>query len=176
MVVDVKPVLAAGFGVKGLKTWNTDDGGGYQFNLTFGGKVVAEVTNGGYGGPTDIRWEGEYPNGTLVAETTAKAKAAQKLAQQAKVKFDALVEATPPMNFHGTDLKVEAGTLLEELLNEVEAMKQKVRLCKGKTVFRIPSNQKSYYIVKEPYTPEARARVLARHPDATFVNDELAAA
>ena len=42
--------------IKGLKTWSTHDGGGYQFNLYLDGKKIAFVHNDGNGGATEIGW------------------------------------------------------------------------------------------------------------------------
>ena len=42
------------FTIKGFKTWNTDDGGGYQFNLYLDNKKFAYVHNDGNGGMIDM--------------------------------------------------------------------------------------------------------------------------
>ena len=42
------------FEIKGLKTWHTNDGGGYQFNLYIDGKKALWVHNDGNGGCTNI--------------------------------------------------------------------------------------------------------------------------
>ena len=42
------------FTVVGLKTWNTDDGGGYQGKLAIGGKSVITFHNDGNGGEMQI--------------------------------------------------------------------------------------------------------------------------
>lgn len=44
------------FQIKGFKTWATDDGGGYQFNLYHNGKKFAWVHNDGNGGCIDINF------------------------------------------------------------------------------------------------------------------------
>lgn len=45
------------FQIKAFKHWNTDDGGGYQFNLYLDKKKFAYVHNDGNGGCIDIRFE-----------------------------------------------------------------------------------------------------------------------
>ena len=44
------------FEIKGFKSWQTDDGGGYQFNLYRNGKKFAWVHNDGNGGCVDINF------------------------------------------------------------------------------------------------------------------------
>jgi hypothetical protein len=44
------------FQIKGFKTWNTDDGGGYQFNLYLDKKKFAYVHNDGNGGCIDMKF------------------------------------------------------------------------------------------------------------------------
>lgn len=44
------------YGIKGLKTWATDDGGGYQCSVYRNGVKVAYIHNDGNGGPLDVDW------------------------------------------------------------------------------------------------------------------------
>jgi hypothetical protein len=44
------------FEIKGFKTWATDDGGGYQFNLYHNKKKFAFVHNDGNGGCIDMKF------------------------------------------------------------------------------------------------------------------------
>lgn len=44
------------FEIKGFKSWQTDDGGGYQFNLYLDGKKFAWVHNDGNGGCIDMKF------------------------------------------------------------------------------------------------------------------------
>ena len=51
------------FQIKGFKSWATDDGGGYQFNLYLDGKKFAWVHNDGNGGCIDIHFaDANYPH------------------------------------------------------------------------------------------------------------------
>ena len=45
------------FQIKAFKTWNTYDGGGYQFNLYLDGKKFAYVHNDGNGGMIDMHFD-----------------------------------------------------------------------------------------------------------------------
>ena len=51
-----KGQLIMTFQIKGFKTWATDDGGGYQFNLYHNGKKFAWVHNDGNGGCIDMHF------------------------------------------------------------------------------------------------------------------------
>jgi len=44
------------FQIKAFKSWRTEDGGGYQFNLYYNGKKFAWVHNDGNGGCIDIEF------------------------------------------------------------------------------------------------------------------------
>ena len=48
--LDLRPFLAAGFAIKGLRSFASPDGGGYNATLTHNGVVVADLHDGGYGG------------------------------------------------------------------------------------------------------------------------------
>ena len=90
-------LVAAGFDIKGLKTWRSRDGGGYQYTLTHNGKAVATVTNDGNGGPTDIEWSSLTWDGNLAVGADAtpaqvkKATAQAALSKAAKDALDAFV-------------------------------------------------------------------------------------
>lgn len=50
------------FQIKSFKSWHTNDGGGYQFNLYLDGKKFAWVHNDGNGGCIDIQFsDANYP-------------------------------------------------------------------------------------------------------------------
>lgn len=157
--VSFKPLLAAGFDLKGFKSWNSRDGGGYQFSLTHLGVKVAEVTNEGRGGPVDIDWV-NLTKGTHV-----------------KVAFDtlaAVVAAIPPQeNEFRPDhpLKVDAGWLMEEMANLAGYRK----LCKGKTVFSKAGEPDTFFSIKVPYDAKTKAYILNKYPGATILNDEIGA-
>lgn len=178
MDVDVKPVLEAGYGVKALKTWRTDDGGGYQFNLTFGGKVVAEVTQGGHGGETELRWEdGTYPNGTPMPGLTAKAKAVAKVAAEARERLDAIAKASPPVESRYGDgpLTVDVAWLMSALLDHVENAKRLAKLCKRMTLFTVPGDAEGegYRTVKMPFDARVKAYIMDKYPGAVILNETI---
>ena len=178
MSVSIKPLIDAGFDLKGLKKWNSRDGGGYQFSLVFNTKTVAEVTNDGNGGEVRIdflslRWDGSVwvrPDATPAQRKKEEAQGA--LSAVAKAKLDEIVKATPPVDsqWGGSPLTVDAGWLMEEMVNHAELEK----VCKTKTAFRLPTDgQAQYNILKAPFDASMRAYVLGKWPNAIILNENL---
>jgi hypothetical protein len=181
--VDIRPLIQAGFTAKGLKTWDTHDGGGYQFNLYYAGKKVAQVTNEGNGGDTQINWSCISYSGKTIypyqmdMSDTRKVKAIDKKADHQRAALEMLniiVAATPPVPCNWGEgektLTIDAGWLMEEMVNHLQLVKQ----CRGKTMFTVPGMAKgemSYY--NEPLTDNMRAFMARKHPDATIINDTL---
>lgn len=117
-----------GLSIKGLKTWNTDDGGGYQFRLYMGATPIADVTQGGYGGPTDARFFG--PAGV-----------------KALADLEAFVKTQTYEGFDGKPAPMNLDIYLEDLLREHKVAKALERARKGGTVtlFRLPGDGEDVY-------------------------------
>jgi hypothetical protein len=63
------------FTIKGFKTWNTDDGGGYQFNLYLDNKKFAYVHNDGNGGSIDLKfYDTKWMGGQYTYDESPSAK------------------------------------------------------------------------------------------------------
>lgn len=166
MPVSVKPLLAAGFDLQGLKKWNTRDGGGYQFTLTRGGLPVAEVTNDGHGGSTDLRWVGEWGGNPI--------KSGKDLTRvtTARDALNAIVAATPEVESFGMMLKPDAGWFMEELVNLADLRK----VCKKKTAFREAGGAENHYCtINMPCDDKMRAYIMGKYPGAVILNDEVGA-
>lgn len=103
--------------VKGAKSWNTPDGGGYQFTLCRGGKSVAEVTEEGHGGMLWVRWiKGD--------EDTEKS-------------LHELCKTIPPVDIEGIVLVVDTDLYLAELFENFEINRKLERARKKATPFRL---------------------------------------
>lgn len=164
MSVSVRPLLAAGFDLKGLKKWNTRDGGGYQFTLTRAGVPVAEVTNDGHGGQTRIQWIGEWG-----ANPIKSGKDLVRVAE-ARAALDAIVAVTPEVESFGMMLKPDADWFMEELVNLADLRK----VCKKKTAFREAGGAEDQYrVVNAPCDERVRAYIALKYPGATILNDEV---
>lgn len=168
-------IIAAGLDIKGLKTWKSRDGGGYQYTLLHNGKAVATVTNDGNGGPTDIHWMAMTWNGSLEVGFNANATPAQvkkataqyALSKAAKDALDAFVAALPPHHYHGMDLKVDAGWVAEELVNIAETRKS----LRSKTLFRVNGTE---YQIKAVYDAKVAAYIKGKYPTAVILNEDPA--
>jgi len=178
MMSIVRPLLAAGFHLKGLKTWSSSEGGGYQFALTHHGKAVAWVTEHGMGGPIDIEWKGVRWDGS-VQPTTSKAETRQAaLSKSALEAFEAVLAATTPIKADpatgipddAPPLQPDEGWLMSALLEHVELAK----LCAKKTAFRLQDDRHgTYRVFSEPYGPSIAAHIRKQHPDAIILNEEI---
>ncbi len=179
MSISVQPLLAAGFSVKGLTQWRSDEGGGYQFTLCHEGKPAAFVHQDGNGGPTDLRWEGLDWTGqeramptNLTPAQIKRYPATVKRAKAARIVFEGLLAALPPVEFPGQTLKVDEGLWMEALLNHLEI----VKTCRKHTAFRLPEDgTESYRVLKVPFDAAVKAYLVKKHPDAVILNEEIAA-
>lgn len=166
-------LVAAGFDIKGLKTWRSSDGGGYQYTLLHNGKPVATVTNDGNGGPTDIRWVSMTWDGRIGVEFSAtpaqvkKATAQYALSKAAKDAIDSLVASLPPYHYQGMDLTVDAGWVAEELVNFAQLRKD----LRTKTIFRFNGSE---YQIKAVYDTKVAAYIKVKYPTAVILNEDPA--
>ena len=166
-------LVAAGFDIKGLKTWRSRDGGGYQYTLTHNGKAVATVTNDGNGGPTDIEWSSLTWDGNLAVGADAtpaqvkKATAQAALSKAAKDALDAFVASLPPHQWCGKNLKVDAGWVASEMVNIAETRKS----LRSKTIFRVDGTE---YQIKAVYDAKVAAYIKGKYPTATILNEDPA--
>ena len=164
-------LVAAGFDIKGLKTWSSRDGGGYQYTLTHNGKAVATVTENGLGGPIDIRWMSMTGDGNFAVWFNAtpaqikKATAQYALSKAAKDALDAFVASLPPHHYNGKDLKVDVGWVAEELVNIAETRKS----LRSKTLFRVDGTE---YQIKAVYDAKVAAYIKHTHPTAIILNED----
>jgi hypothetical protein len=112
--------------IKALKTWNTHDGGGYQFTLMSALTTIARVHNDGNGGCTDIE-----PVGQLGKDIMAK--------------LDAFCATLPKDESFGIAIDITSDIWLEELMSDFEAQKafaSRVARAKkaGNLVFTLPED------------------------------------
>jgi hypothetical protein len=115
--------------IKGLKTWATHDGGGYQFNLYEDGKKVLFVHNDGNGGCLDLE---PLDGGDFLKRLNAHCK------------------TLPPRSLDYLGLKnetlpVDIEIFLEELLSDYEQAKQIAKAKKKGVVFSLNGNTKEFY-------------------------------
>jgi len=108
--------------IKGLKTWTTYDGGGYQFNLYRNNKKVAFVHEAGVGGCLDIDW----------SDVQAKADIEAYVKTLPKIEMKDRPEGCEPVV-----LDASVDLFMEELVTAYEWEKKLSRYRKQNTLFRL---------------------------------------
>ena len=98
--------------IKGLKTWATSDGGGYQCNLYKDGKKIAFVHNEGNGSEIQIDW--------ISCES----------------EINAYVESLPKVKCGEVEVDSTVGILIDDLVTEYEWQKKLAKHRKNGILFR----------------------------------------
>ena len=145
-------------GCRGLKTFETPDGGGFNYRLTVDSTTVGEVHQGGFGGPVELRL---HPLHSGLSEP-----------------LDAVALARKPEGVEGLSgpfLKMAClESLLGRLVDDTENRRRFKRMCRTKTLFQAPGDDKdTYRTIAAPFSDKVKAYVLKTHPGATFYNETL---
>jgi hypothetical protein len=135
--------------IKGLKTWATHDGGGYQFNLYEDGKKVLFVHNDGNGGCLDLE---PLDGGDFLKRLNAHCESLPARV----LKYDGLPDMT---------LKMDSEIFLEELLSDYEQAKQIAKAKKKGVVFSLNGNAKEFYTLTISDTAQAIAYLDKKYPN-----------
>ena len=135
--------------IKGLKTWATHDGGGYQFNLYEGKKKVLFVHNDGNGGCLDIQ---SLDDGDFLKRLNAYCEAQPPQVLQYEGLPDMTIEMTPEI-------------FLEDLVSDYEKAKQLAKAKKKGIVFRpTGESERSFQILNTLDLAVAKAYLDKEHP------------
>ena len=125
------------FSIQGVQWMDTDDGYAFNFTLKLHGKKIAEAVQGGYGGPTDIRY---------FSPEAQKAVQEWCAAQPKSVSENLIVDGKP----FECDLDDEG--LMDELFGDWDEARQRKnalnalkRAAKTKTLFRLKSDDEGVY-------------------------------
>ena len=170
--IDHAALVSAGFGLKGLKTWRTPDGGGWQYTLLHLGSPVALVSDDGHGGAvrvewTNLRWNGEVfvPSEATPAQEK-KALTQGEKSRAARAALAQVVAAQPPVvMFEGMKpLAVNDEMALSALIDLEEIRK----LCKKKLAMRLDGKVMT---LNRPYDAAMAAHVRAKWPTAIILNE-----
>jgi len=113
------------FTIKGLKTWSTYDGGGYQFTLYYDGKKFANVQNDGNGGWVEVNCDKE----------------------EDQKRFDSFIDGLPKWksSIDGSDMNMTADIFMDELVNEYEMTKKLAKAKKKGVTFRLLTDGKNMF-------------------------------
>jgi len=158
-------LITAGFGLKGLKTWQGHEGLGSQFSLTHKGKTVAMVTDDGNGGEVRVEWYGLRWDGSPMPAPHDKGS---KESEPAFKALKAIIEAAPEQDDGYGPLKPDMGMFMGALADHADLTKQ----MKKKTLFRMPDQKKAEYMsIKEVYGPAIKAYIEKKYPGAVILNE-----
>ena len=132
--------------IKGLKNWQTRDGGGYQFNLYRRGKKIAFVHEDGNGGPLQIDW----------------------FDKQSEQDIKAYAKTLPKIQMEDMDLalSVTVDIFLDDLVSEYEWEKKLNRHRKQGVLFRFLTDpEKSFRVIKTRNTEKAKEVLNRKYPN-----------
>lgn len=138
------------FEIKKFQSMRTLDGGGFSYDLYIDGKKAAFILDEGHGGGVFARWYDQKLEAVLEAHV-------------------ATLPDPPPSD--GFQMKMDAELFFYQLADEYEMAKKLRRACKTKTLYRMPGDK--IFEVKRPFSPEIKAHILSKHPEAKFINEEV---
>jgi hypothetical protein len=143
------PLKAAGFGIKGLKSWQGREGRGSEASLTRHARVVGRGLDEANGGDAHLYWTDD----------------------SARVAFEAAVAGLPlfPVEHSPEGLRIDEGWAFGALCDDFEMTRTLKRKAKTHTIFRVDGK---IYTLNVPGSEASRAGVLKRHPTAVFFNDK----
>ena len=187
-------IRVAGFTLTNSKSIGTDDGSCWHATLTSGKQPLVEVSNGGYGGPDDLRYaaganQPNSPVGKLLANFKAL-PAVQENVKQIKIDHARMCQATDKLSDEELAKQIEeiAGSTVEvseedlgmvvgwmaDVYQTVKSMKRQV---KSKVIIIEADNfDGSYVSYKAADTPAIREKIKGIHkkPIACFAADLIA--
>lgn len=150
------------YSINKLKTFKAHEGmQGYSCTLLIDGKAACDIFEDCGGGPLQYTWL-DLKNGR----------------KQADEFFAYCKTLPPPEKSQCPDLEMDADQFIYDLVTEEIIAKSNARDAKKffkKINAKLPSNKKgSWEVFNLPPTPENKARVLAKHPTAIFLDEHLA--
>lgn len=155
--------------VKGLKRWNTHEGGGFQVVLLRDGKPVAEVTNEGIGACFIFQWK-DKPSTTV----TARNLRGEEMTYRGTPEEAALwahILTLPAVEDRGQRFAMDPDMFVEELVNDLELERQLKRWLKSPTFIE----DGKIYRLAGPMRPSTSLTLKAHRPNAVLLNDLLPA-
>lgn len=158
--------------IKNLKTFRSNDGGGFNASLYRDGTKVADVDDEGNGGSLMFHWlDHKAPRVALTRPShvrTAPGATYTRHATPEEARLLAYADTLPPIKAHGLVIPEDEETVVSSLVADHEFMAKARRAFKTKVV---GIQGDAMVTVNRPPTPENIARVRAQHPAITVVSD-----
>lgn len=159
--------------VKGLKTWHTSEGGGFEVVLCRDGRPVATVLNEGVGAVFIFRWKDPTP-ATVEAVLHDGTRHSYRGCRD-EAELWAHVRDLPPMTVGGESTAFDPDMFVEELVNDLELSRQVKRWMTKPTAVTPDGRvlQLNLPLARAPSSVAAQARqqLLREHPGATYISD-----
>lgn len=151
-------ITEADLGIKDYKRYpGGDEAEIFAAELTFRGVAVASLYEAGRGGELEIHWykrEFEAPVKRIV---------------------DALPEEVSEMQGKEFRYRMNIGTYLGSMADDVGEKAEIIKMCKTKVVFRRPGDGASFVTYKGIYTAKDRAELIAKYgPEVEILNETVA--
>lgn len=146
--------------VKNVKAWNTVDGGGFTCSLYFGDKKVASVTDTGNGGPFGYHWDDKlYAN---------------MLNKHAASLPEVTTEWDDPNNKEKFSFQPGRDYVVGKLIDEFETKRKLRKLCRNKTMYRMPSDDENSWVIFDfPYGEGIRKHIRKTAGEDAIIANEL---
>lgn len=155
------------FTIKGLKTWATHEGGGFQFSLYRDGKKFAWIHNEGNGGPLDITYEDtkDKPNADskFRREVLAFLPSCKWWDEWEKQDQEFREKYRDFEHSEAQKLNLREESLMYRLLEDHEFAQKIARLRKKSTLFRLLTDAESVVRSVNTLDIEQAKRVLEKH-------------
>lgn len=151
--------------VKGLRTWDTHEGGGFQVTLCRDGKPVAVVTNEGKGGAFRFEWKAALPRATVHALGISD-EPMQYEGTEEEAALWSHVKLLPREPKFG--MRMDPDMFVEELVSDLEIERTAKRLLKLPTII---GGGVLLQFKKSPLNDALRKHVAETYPDTRFLND-----
>jgi hypothetical protein len=135
------------FSVSGLKTFQGNEGLGYNATIRYKGKKVAFVIDDASGGGPEIQWEATGPH-FLRREPTPLEKEIEEFAA-----------GLPPKVLEGSTLTYDVEIFFEDLVNEHLEEQELKKKCRRKILYKDAEGRIFEVSTPPPVTPAIRARV-----------------
>lgn len=156
------PTQTPTFEVKKVKTFMGMDCPGYNLDLWMNGELIAHVVNDGSGGCTNFHYV-NFPVGKS---------------------FEAYCKSLPPeiqtdeqgKRLWPNGLPMDAELFVDRLFERHKIEKKLRNACKKSVLFKLPKDPADTYRTwKTPFTPAAKAQLMAKHPGVAFFNEAMEA-
>lgn len=142
------------YNVKNVRSFKGAEGYGFSCTLYRDKTKIAEVRDEGNGGAIQYQW---------VSSLERKA-------------FDDYARSLPPVPVDGYDpVRCDPDLAIAAMVDRYEEEAAQRRACRGKTLYRLPSDPEGHWrVIKTTYSDKIEKRLLRHHPEAKILNKQFA--